>query len=53
MDPSAPALLKLLLSPAAPPSPWFAAFGLLALTALVLWAAGRAVRRLEINYGTD
>ena len=30
-----------------------AVLGVLAVTALVLWAASRAVRRLEINYSTD
>jgi hypothetical protein len=27
--------------------------GLLLLTAFVLWIAGRAVRRMEITYGTE
>jgi ABC-type transport system involved in multi-copper enzyme maturation permease subunit len=53
MDSDTPALLKLLLAPAQPAEPWVAVAGLLALSALVLWAASRAVRRLEINYGTD
>lgn len=48
-----PALLRLLLSPAEPPSAGAAIAGLVAVTALVLWAASRAVRKLEINYGTD
>ena len=48
-----PALLKLLLSPAEPPSRIVAVLGLLVLTALVLWAAAHAVRRIEINYGTE
>jgi hypothetical protein len=52
-DPQAPALIQLLLSPAEPPSALFAVLGLLAVTALVLWAASRAVRRLEINYSTE
>jgi len=30
-----------------------AVIGLFAVTALVFWAASQAVRRLEINYGTD
>lgn len=53
VDSSAPAVLRLLLSPAEPPSVPVAAFGLFALTALVLWSASRAVRRLEIDYGTE
>ncbi|HEY3443768.1 MAG TPA: hypothetical protein VGK29_23630 [Paludibaculum sp.] len=48
-----PALLKLLLSPAAPTSRGFAVLGLLAVTMLVLWVASSAVRRIEINYGTE
>ncbi len=52
-DPGMPALLKLILSPAAPASPWVAVLGLLAVTALVLWAAAQAVKRLEINYSTE
>jgi hypothetical protein len=48
-----PALVRMLFSPAEPPSPAAAVLGLLALTALVLWLAARAVRRLEINYGTE
>ncbi len=52
-DPRTPLLIRLLMSPADPPSPATAIFGLLAVTALVLWAASRAVRRLEINYSTD
>jgi hypothetical protein len=53
MDPNAPALIQLLVSPADPPSTAVAVFGLLGVTALVLWAASRAVQRIEINYGTD
>jgi hypothetical protein len=52
-DPDMPALLRLILSPAAPPSKALAVGGLLLLTAVVLWLAARAVRKLEINYGTD
>ncbi len=51
--PDMPALLRLIFSPAAPPSKWLAVAGLLAVTGVVLWAAGRAVRRLQINYSTD
>lgn len=53
MDANAPALIQLLMSPADPPSTAAAVFGLLAVTALVLWIASRAVQRIEINYGTD
>lgn len=49
----APLLIRLLLAPAEPPSATVAVLGLLGLTALVLWAASRRVRRLEINYGND
>lgn len=48
-----PALLRLLVSPAAPASRGLAVLGLLAVTALVLWAASSAVKRIEINYGTE
>jgi ABC-type transport system involved in multi-copper enzyme maturation permease subunit len=48
-----PPMLKLLLAPAAPSEGWVAVLGLLALTALVLWAAMQAAKRLEINYGTE
>jgi ABC-type transport system involved in multi-copper enzyme maturation permease subunit len=53
MDPNAPALVRLLLSPAEPPSAAMAVLGLLAVTGLVLWSASIAVRRLEINYSTE
>lgn len=49
----APALIKMLLSPAEPASAAGAVLGVLAVTALVLWLAGRAIRRIEINYGTE
>ena len=52
-DSDTPALLKMLLSPAEPASAAMAAMGVLGVTALVLWAAGRAIRRTEINYGTE
>ena len=53
MDSNAPLLIRLLASPAEPPSAALAVLGLLAVAALVLWAASRAVLRLEINYGID
>jgi len=48
-----PAMLKMLLAPAAPSSAVVAIGGLLALTAVVLFAAMQSARRLEINYGTE
>jgi hypothetical protein len=53
IESDAPALLKLLLAPAQPAETWVAVLGIAGVTALVLWLASRAVRRLEINYGTD
>jgi hypothetical protein len=53
MDSDTPLLIKLLMAPAEPPSALVAVLGLLGVTALVLLAASRAVRRLEVNYGTD
>ena len=52
-DSGAPLLIQLLMAPAEPPTAAGAVLGLLGVTALVLWAASRAVRRLEINYGTE
>jgi len=52
MDESAP-ILRLLLAPAASASKSLAIAGLVAVTALVLWAASRAVKRIEINYSTE
>jgi ABC-type transport system involved in multi-copper enzyme maturation permease subunit len=52
-DQSAPLLVRLLMAPAEPPSAAVAVFGLLGVTALVLWAASRAARRLQINYGVE
>lgn len=53
MDDGAPAIVRLFLAPAAPASWPVAVFGLCALTAVVLYFAARAVKRLEINYGGD
>jgi hypothetical protein len=53
MDNNAPTLIRLLAAPAAPASRPAAVLGLLLLTALVLWIAGRAVRRMEISYGAE
>lgn len=52
LDESSP-ILRLLLAPAAPASKSLAILGLLAVTGLVLWAASGAVKRIEINYGTE
>jgi hypothetical protein len=53
MDADAPALIRLLAAPAAPASRAGAILGLLLLTAVVLWFAGRAVRRMQISYGAE
>lgn len=50
---SMPILIRLLISPADPPSITTAVFGFFVVTALVLWVTSRIVRRLEINYDTD
>ncbi len=39
--------------PAAPATRPGAILGLLLLTAIVLWIASRAVRRMEISYGAE
>ncbi len=53
MADDAPALVRLLAAPAAPASRPGAILGLLLVTAFVLWIAARAVRRMQISYGTD
>jgi len=53
MDNDAPMLIRLLAAPAAPASRPAAVLGLLLLSALVLWFASRAVRRMEISYGAE
>jgi hypothetical protein len=53
MDDDTPALIRLLAAPAAPASRPGAILGLLLLTAVVLWIAGLAVRRMQISYGTE
>ena len=53
MDANFSPALRMLLSPAAPSPAWQSIGGLICLTLLVLFVASRAVRRLEINYGTD
>ncbi len=53
MDDHAPALIRLLASPAAPASRPGAVLGLLLLTAVVLWTAARAIRSMQISYGAE
>jgi hypothetical protein len=53
MDADTPTLIRLLMAPAVPASRPGAILGLLALTAFVLWIAGRAVRRMQISYGAE
>ncbi len=48
-----PVVMRLILVPAEPAAATMAILGLVGVTALVLWLASRAVRRLEINYATD
>jgi hypothetical protein len=52
-DKGAPAIVQLLLAPAAPASRFGAIVGLLIVTGLVLWLAGFAIRRMQITYGSD
>jgi hypothetical protein len=52
-DDDTPTLIRLLAVPAVPASRPAAILGLLLLTALVLWIASRAVRRMEISYGAE
>jgi hypothetical protein len=52
-DDDIPTLIRLLMAPAAPASRPGAILGLLVLTAFVLWIAARAVRRMQISYGSD
>ncbi len=49
VDKSMPAILQLLLAPAAPASRAGAILGLLSVTAFVLWLACLAVRRMQIS----
>lgn len=53
VDEGTPALVRLFIQPADPPSAPSAVLGLLALTVLVLLLAARASRRLQINYSTE
>ena len=51
MERDAPMLIQLLAAPAAPASRPGAIFGLLLLTACVLWIGAIAARRMQISYG--
>jgi hypothetical protein len=53
MDADAPTLIRLLAAPAAPASRAGAILGLLLLTEFVLWIGSRAVRRMQISYGSE
>jgi hypothetical protein len=53
IDDHAPMLIRLLAAPAAPASRSAAILGLLLLSAVVLWIASRAVRRMQISYGAE
>lgn len=53
MEKDAPAIVQLLLAPAAPASRPGAIAGLLVLTAVVLWLARTAVKRMQISYSTE
>jgi hypothetical protein len=53
LDNDTPLLIRLLAAPAAPASRPGAIFGLLLLTAFVLWIASLAVRRMQISYGAS
>jgi len=52
-DKNAPAIIQLLMSPAAPASRFGAILGLLVVTALVLWIARISIRRMQVSYGSD
>jgi hypothetical protein len=53
LDKNMPALLQLLLAPAAPASRTGSILGLFLVTLVVLWAARLAVRRMQISYSTE
>jgi hypothetical protein len=53
IDDDVPTLIRLLAAPAAPASRPGAILGLLLLTAVVLWIASLAVRRMQISYGAE
>jgi hypothetical protein len=53
IDNDVPTVIRLLAAPAAPASRPAAVLGLVLLSALVLWIASRAIRRMEISYGAE
>jgi hypothetical protein len=53
MPDDVPVLIRVLAAPAAPASAPAAIFGLLVVTAFVLWIAALAVRRMQISYGAE
>ena len=53
IDKDTPVILRLLLVPAEPASRAGAILGLLAVTAIVLWIASYAIRRMEVSYSTE
>ena len=52
-DNNMPLLIRLLMSPADPPSAFAAVLGFFIFTALVLVVASQIIRRLEIDYNTE
>jgi hypothetical protein len=52
-DENMPALLKLLVTPAAPASHMGAILGLFAVTAVVLWIARYAILRMQVTYSAE
>jgi ABC-type transport system involved in multi-copper enzyme maturation permease subunit len=52
-DNGLPILIRLLMSPADPPSATAAVFGFIIFTALVLLVASQIIRRQEIDYNTE
>lgn len=53
MDKMAPVIIQMLASPAAPASRPGAVFGLLVVTALLLWVARITIRRMQISYSNE
>jgi hypothetical protein len=53
IDGDTPMLVRMLAAPAAPASRPGAILGVLVVSAAVLWIAARAVRRMQIAYGSD
>lgn len=52
-DSDVPTVLRMLLVPASPASHTGAIFGMLVITALMLWIACKAIRRMQISYGSE